>query len=263
MDILHFRCSPAFSNYLRLVRHHVEDGSGIGVVVHADFSVKRLPRPTRLVLPAILKTPPSDIFDTLISKSGDQLTGVEAALLNVLAWWRRAKQETDPTYKFSFLWFAIESGIPANEHTEGAFQRRIGMLAGYPTNADLRTIQSEPAAAAIYQVRDVNAGKKLKHLIKTAYKIRCDIVHQGASHTSTLADVYTELEQVASLFSYVWVPTLAGMLVIAAQRGLTDVADAWDKIAVSYIFAEPRSTDTYAPPFLTQFDLDSSRLFRW
>ena len=62
---------------------------------------------------------PRDLFDDIVGKIGDNLdlTETEAALLNVLAWWRRTKQETNPTYKFAFLWFAIESGIPASNET--------------------------------------------------------------------------------------------------------------------------------------------------
>ena len=37
LDILHFRSRGAFSNYLRLVAHHAEDGNGIGALIRPDF----------------------------------------------------------------------------------------------------------------------------------------------------------------------------------------------------------------------------------
>jgi Apea-like HEPN len=265
LDILHFRTRAAFSNYLRLVAHHAEDGSGVGVLISPDFSIRSLPGPARLVPPAIRFGYPVDLFDKMVGKIGDDLdlTEIEAALLNVLAWWRRAKQETNPTYKFAFLWFAIESGIPTSERDEGSFRRRIGMLAGYPTDADVSLVEGNPKAAGIYQNRDFEAGRTLRALIKSAYRMRCDIVHQGASHTSALAANLADLEQVATLFSYHLVPTLASTLTLAVSRGISDVADAWANCAVDVVFSQSRGKEDYAPRFLANFDLESSRLFRW
>ena len=72
-----------------------------------------------------------------------------------------------------------------------------------------------------------------------------------------------ELEQVATLFSYYWVPMLAAVLTSAVGRGVSSVADAWEKCAVEVVFSPSRGKGNYAPSFLASFDLESSRLFRW
>lgn len=259
LDILHFRMRVAFSNYISLVKHQIGDGAALGVVINTNLQVQPILRPKRMVPPLIKVGYPENYLDQLYSKAAKDLTEVECALLNVLAWWRRSKLETDPTYKFTFFWIALESGMPQNERDEGAFQRRLRLLCGYPTESDQKLVEETPAYKVAYDKRDIYGGRKLKKLIKSMYRMRCEIVHDGSSHTS-LSLQYKEIEQASNFMHVNLVGPMASLLSYGAQKGIGALDALWNDEAVKFVFStEPG----YTLLFLKDFDLDASRLFRW
>jgi hypothetical protein len=240
-------------------------GRAVGAICNND-SWTPIEREITHVTPAISQQPPRDSWDSFLTGfTSDKLDVLGTALAHNLSWERSARSAADDTHRFAFIWIAIESTIPEGERDEGSFVRRLALIAGAPRGADSRNIMADTAMNAICGAHQNPHSREWVSAIKEMYRLRCQIVHGGATTAASTAIDPLKVDWYFHLASFLN-ERLQYVLLEGIEAKVATLQLFWNSFAVNHLYS-PNSrwikNGTFIDKVVIAHDWQRSRLPVW